>query len=142
MLQLENSLQLLVRLVGKTALITGSARGIGAATAVLFNAHGSNVVMTDLPSLREEAETLIRSMKYPEKAIFAPASVTEWKLMVDVFKAGKRKFGQIDVVVANAGIMESKPVLEVEVDENGDPVESREAERVVDVNLIGAFNSK
>jgi NAD(P)-dependent dehydrogenase (short-subunit alcohol dehydrogenase family) len=100
------------------------------------------VILTDLPFLQTEALSVIQSLEYPEKALFVPASVTEWKEFVEVFKAGKKMFGRIDIVVANAGIMESRPVLDVEVDENGDPVESHEATKVIDVNLKGALNSK
>ena len=139
--QLRQSPELLLRLKGKTAVITGSARGIGAATAALFNEHGSKVVITDLPSLGPQAMSLINSLRYPENAIFIPASVTEWKQMVEVFKAGKRTFGEVTIVVANAGIMESRPVLDVDLDELGDPVESTEASKVIDVNLKGALNS-
>jgi NAD(P)-dependent dehydrogenase (short-subunit alcohol dehydrogenase family) len=62
--------------------------------------------------------------------------------MVQVFKTAVKAFGRVDIVVANAALMESRPVLETEVDENGDPVESVEANRVMDVNLKGVFNSE
>jgi len=140
--QLQQSPQDLLQLKGKTAVITGSARGIGAATAALFNEHGSKVVITDLPSLEPQAVSLIDSLRYPENAIFVPASVTEWKQMVEVFKAGKKAFGEVNIVVANAGIMESHPVLDVDIGEFGDPVESTEASTVIDVNLKGSLNSK
>lgn len=139
--QIKHSPELLANLPGKTALITGSARGIGAATAALFNKHGANVVITDLPFLRESAEQLMPSLTHPEKAIFVPASITEWKQLTAVFKQGIAKFGRIDIVVANAGIMESNTVLDVELDDNGDPIESTEANKVLDVNLKGSFNT-
>lgn len=126
----------------KTVVITGAARGIGAATASLFNQHGANVVITDLPPLRDDADTLIESLHYPDKALFVPASVTDWKALTNVFKEAIRKFGRVDVVVANAGIMETSAVLDVAVDEAGEPVESKEANRVLDVNLKGTLNSE
>ncbi|KAH7124886.1 3-hydroxyacyl-CoA dehydrogenase type-2, partial [Dactylonectria estremocensis] len=139
--QLNPSPKLLRRLKGTTAIITGSGRGIGAATAALFNKHGANVVITDLPALQEQASSLIESLQHPNKAIFVPASVTEWTELVEVFKAGQKKFGSIDIVVANAAIMESRPVMDIDVDANGDPLESREANKVIDVNLRGALNT-
>lgn len=123
-------------------MITGSTRGIGGATATLFNQQGCNVIIVDLPSLQQQAERLIQSLKYPDNAIFVAASVTEWKQMVHVFKQGLRRFSRIDIVVANAGLMESQPVLDVVVDDDGDPVESKEASTVIDVNLKGTLNSE
>ncbi|KAJ1326063.1 3-oxoacyl-[acyl-carrier protein] reductase [Microdochium nivale] len=126
---------------GKTVLVTGSARGIGAATAALFNKHGANVVITDLPFLRAPAEELISTLEHSDRAIFLPGSITEWAQLRGVFKQGVARFGRIDVVVANAGIMESNTVLDVEVDEHGDPLESAEAVKVLDVNLKGTLNT-
>ncbi|KAI1609685.1 3-hydroxyacyl-CoA dehydrogenase type-2 [Exophiala viscosa] len=141
MYQYEPSPELLFHLDGKTAIITGSARGIGAATATLFTKYGCNVVITDLPSLQGQAASLIESLEHPQRAIFVPASITAWDDLRGVFKKGIKTFGKIDIVVANAGIMESKAVLEVAVDENDDPVESAEANRVIDVNLKGTMNT-
>ncbi|KAH7028969.1 uncharacterized protein B0I36DRAFT_422797 [Microdochium trichocladiopsis] len=139
--QMQQSPDLLANVQGKTALITGSARGIGAATAALLNKHGANVVITDLPFLRESAEELITTLAHPDKAIFVPGSITDWAQLRNVFKQGVAKFGGIDIVVANAGIMESNTVLDVEVDEHGDPLESSEAVKVLDVNLKGTLNT-
>jgi NAD(P)-dependent dehydrogenase (short-subunit alcohol dehydrogenase family) len=140
--QLDPSPSLLTAVQGQTAIITGSARGIGGATAAIFNRHGANVIITDLPQLRDAAESLIGSLEHPDRAIFVPASVTAWGELVQVFKQGERKFGRIDIVVANAGIMESTAVLDMQVDENGTPIESNEANKVIDVNLKGTLNSE
>jgi NAD(P)-dependent dehydrogenase (short-subunit alcohol dehydrogenase family) len=141
MYQMSWARNLLEGAQGKTALVTGSARGIGGETVSLLNQHGCNIVIIDLPSARLQAEELIRSMRFPERAIFVPASVTEWSQLVHAFKEGVRAFGRIDIVVANAGIMESRAVLQVEMDVNGDPVASEEGNNVIDVNLKGALNS-
>ncbi|KAG7140370.1 hypothetical protein HYQ45_018832 [Verticillium longisporum] len=131
---------LLQSLNGRSVIVTGAARGIGAATATLFNEHGALVCITDLPARKEDAQALIDSMKHPENAIFAPASVTDWTALMHVFKTALSRFGVIHMVVANAGIMESSPVLDVSVDDTGDPIESKEANRVLDVNLKGTLN--
>ncbi|CRK13676.1 hypothetical protein BN1708_010910 [Verticillium longisporum] len=132
---------LLQSLNGRSVIVTGAARGIGAATATLFNEHGALVCITDLPARKEDAQALIDSMKHPENAIFAPASVTDWTALMHVFKTALSRFGVIHMVVANAGIMESSPVLDVSVDDAGDPIESKEANRVLDVNLKGTLNT-
>lgn len=63
--------------------------------------------------------------------------------MSELFSQTKQKFGSIDVVVANAGMMETKHFFdfEGEVDENGELKEPKEAYRVIDVNLKGTMNS-
>lgn len=126
----------------KTVLITGAARGIGAATATLFNSQGANIILADLAQSRDTAEHLIRThFTYPDRAVFVPGNITDWAELSACFKTAVATFGGVDVVVANAGIMESQPVLDLDVDENGDLRESEEAGMVVDVNLKGTLNS-
>ena len=143
MSQIEINPELLSTSTNKTILITGAARGIGAATASLFNAHGTNVVIADLEPLRADAEKLITEFTHPERGVFIPANIVDWAQLTACFKSAIARFGGIDIVVANAGIMESKPVLDVSaVDANGDLCESVDAQRVIDVNLKGTLNSK
>ena len=140
--QLDPPAHLLKHAQGQTVIITGSARGIGAATAAVFNKYGANVVIADLPHLGDEAKALIKSLEHPESSTFIPTSVTEWRQMVHLFEETINKFGRVDIVVANAGIMESKPVLDMEFDQDGKPLESTESLKVLDVNLKGTFNSE
>lgn len=143
MSQIELDLSILSQSANKTVLITGGARGIGAATASLFNHHGANVVIADLAQFQEATEHLISStFTNPQRAIFVPGNIVEWAQLTSCFKAAIERFGEIDIVVANAGIMESSPVLDVDsVDEYGDLRENTEAGRVIDVNLKGTLNS-
>lgn len=129
---------------GKTVLITGAARGIGAATAILFNSHGANVVLTDLPQLRNKAEEVIqKQMKFPNSSIFVSTDIVNWAELTACFEEAITTFGKVDIVIANAGIMESEPVLDMnDVDANGRLLESQEAGRVIDVNLKGTLNSE
>ncbi|KIH86426.1 short chain dehydrogenase/reductase [Sporothrix brasiliensis 5110] len=128
---------------GQTVIITGAAGGIGAATAVLFSEHGANVVIADLASARTAAtETLIPSLAHPERAVFVPVDILNWADMQALFKTAVATFGRVDVVVANAGIMETAPVLDMDaVDAAGDLLESREAFQVLDVNIKGTLNT-
>ncbi|ERT03346.1 short chain dehydrogenase/reductase [Sporothrix schenckii 1099-18] len=128
---------------GQTVIITGAAGGIGAATAVLFSEHGANVVIADLASARTAAtETLIPSLAHPERAVFVPVDILNWADMQALFKTAVATFGRVDVVVANAGIMETAPVLDMDaVDAAGDLLESREAFKVLDVNIKGTLNT-
>ncbi|KAJ5634038.1 hypothetical protein N7528_001880 [Penicillium herquei] len=125
----------------KTILITGAARGIGAATAALFNQQGANIILTDLPQFRDISNELINTFSSPDRAIFAPANIVRWDELSAAFKSGIQRFGGIDIVIANAGIMESSPIIEFDVDENGDLKEDEEGGRVIDVNLKGTLNT-
>ena len=61
--------------------------------------------------------------------------------MQSLFRSTKAKFGKVDVVVANAGMMESQDFFDFEEDESGELLESPYSSRVVDVNLKGTMNS-
>ncbi|CAK7205461.1 hypothetical protein SEUCBS139899_008236 [Sporothrix eucalyptigena] len=133
---------ILASVAGQTVVITGAAGGIGAATAALFNQNGANVVIADLAFLKENAEKTIAGLAHPDKALFVPADILNWADMTALFKAAVARFGRVDVVIANAGIMETKPVLNMDaVDENGDLQESKEAFKVLDVNIKGTLNT-
>jgi NAD(P)-dependent dehydrogenase (short-subunit alcohol dehydrogenase family) len=132
---------LLSNLSSKTTIITGGANGIGAETVRLFHSHGANIVIADLPQCAPSAETLIATLS--PRVVFIPTDILNWSSMSELFSQTKQKFGSIDVVVANAGMMETKHFFdfEGEVDENGELKEPKEAYRVIDVNLKGTMNS-
>ena len=88
------------RLEGKVAIITGGARGMGEAHAKLFVEHGAKVVITDV--LEDEGSALAESLG--EDAIFIKHDVTsenEWR---EVVETAEKHFGNITVLVNNAGI--------------------------------------
>ncbi|CVK94225.1 related to NADPH-dependent beta-ketoacyl reductase (rhlG) [Fusarium mangiferae] len=129
-------------LAGKTVIITGGANGIGAETVRFFNSYGANTVIADLERTRIEAESVIRSLQYPTSALFISVNILLWDEMKTLFSQSIRHFGKIDIVVANAGIMESQSLFDVENgDEQGELHESTEGFRVIDVNLKGTINT-
>jgi 3-oxoacyl-[acyl-carrier protein] reductase len=84
---------------GKSAIITGSARGIGRATAELFAANGAKVLINDLDGdVAEQAAGEIEG----ETAVFA-GDLTKPGACDDLVKAAIDAFGQVDAVVNNAG---------------------------------------
>jgi len=88
----------------KTAIITGSARGLGKAIAERYAALGANIVINyskDKTSAEEVVNT-ITSMGV--KVIAVQADVTKVKEVERLFAEAKEAFGSIDIVVANAGI--------------------------------------
>ncbi|KAI1014278.1 hypothetical protein LB503_011167 [Fusarium chuoi] len=127
----------------KTVIVTGGARGIGAAKSRLYNAHGAQVVIADLASTYDAASELIQSCRHPSRAVFIAVDITNWDEMTSLFRKATDRFGRVDIVVANAGTMERKDTFALdEVDEHGELMESNEAFRVIDINLKGTLNSK
>ncbi|KAF5717672.1 short-chain dehydrogenase reductase SDR [Fusarium mundagurra] len=138
----SRDLHTLSTLAGKTAIVTGGANGIGAETVRLFNSYGANTVIADLERTRAEAESVIRSLQHPSSALFIGVNILVWDEMKALFSDCIQHFGKIDIVVANAGIMESQSLFDAEnVDEQGEFRESTEGFRVIDVNLKGTINT-
>lgn len=126
---------------GKTVIVTGAANGIGAETARLFHRHGANVVIADLPSSQPAAHALIATLSPPDRALFVPANILSWPDMLNLFDHAKSAFGRIDIVIANAGLMESQHLFQLGTDSHDQPLEPREHHAVIDVNLKGTLNT-
>jgi len=134
--------KLMDKFASKTVIVTGAAGGIGSEMVKVFASHSANVVVADLPHAKDAAEKLINSLPNPSKGTFVPVNILNWEQMKSLYKSAIKEFGSIEVVVANAGVMESQQVLDpARVDENGDPVEPREAFKVIDTNVKGTLNS-
>lgn len=141
--QIDDEPDLLADLGQKTVIVTGGAAGIGAATVRLCNSRHANVVIADLEHTRSAAQAAIADLPYPENALFAAVDILDWQQMRDTFEKAVKRFGRIDIVVANAGRMESAMVLDLDDTEaDGAPKEPREAYNVIDINLKGTLNSK
>ncbi|OAG06347.1 NAD(P)-binding protein [Paraphaeosphaeria sporulosa] len=125
----------------KTVIVTGGAGGIGAQTVRAFHEKGCNVVIADLPFSRDAAHELISSLSNSSRAMYFPSNIADWENMRALFRESKKMYGQVDIVIANAGMMESSNFFDFEEDEGGELVESRDSQRVIDVNLKGTLNS-
>ena len=115
-------------LEGKTALITGAARGIGKAIALKFAQEGANIAFTDLEvnlETEQEISTLgVRAKSYASNA--ADFAQTE-----EVVNKVKEEFGSIDILVNNAGITKDGLMLRMS---------EQQWDAVIAVNLKSAFN--
>jgi len=116
---------------GKTALITGAARGIGKAIALKFASEGANIAFTDLTidenGKQTEEEITAKGVKAKGYASNA-ASFSDTEVVVNQVKAD---FGKIDILVNNAGI--TKDGLMMRMSE-------QQWDAVIAVNLKSAFN--
>ncbi|MFE6154433.1 glucose 1-dehydrogenase [Streptomyces sp. NPDC057889] len=113
-------------LTGKTVLVTGGARGIGAETARRAVEAGANVVVTDV--LEDEGKALAAGLG--ERARFMRHDVTSEEDWTAVAAFAIAEFGGIDGLVNNAGISTGQP-LETETVEH--------FRKVLDINLTGVF---
>lgn len=125
---------------GKTVIVTGGAHGIGLEAIRQYHANGANVVIADLPSARKAAEDAIDDRGDASHALFVPVDIVAWDEVRALFAAAIERFGCVDIVVANAGIMESRGFFDFQVNAKGD-LDDDGSGRVIDVNLKGTMNS-
>ena len=111
---------------GKRVLITGAARGIGAALAQRLHERGARVAIAGLePELLASVAASINGPHWY-------CDVTDREKVSSVVDAAVAELGGLDVVVANAGIAAQTPIV------HGDP---SQFERIVQVNLLGSYNT-
>jgi len=91
-----------MKLAGRTALVTGAGRGVGAATAALLARDGARVVVNDLDGA-EAAETVRAIRAAGGEALAAPGDVTDPAFPESLIEAALDTFGGLDIVVNNAG---------------------------------------
>ena len=91
-------------LTGKTALVTGAARGIGKAIALKFAAEGANVAFTDLVIDENGQATEAEIAAFGVKAKGYASNAADFAQTEEVVKQVKEDFGSIDILVNNAGI--------------------------------------
>ncbi len=98
------------RLEGKTALITGAARGIGRTFAEAYLREGAQVIIADIDADRG-AET---AKELGEKAAFVRLDVTDQDSIDQAIATAEDTFGQIDILINNAAIFTAAPIVEID----------------------------
>ena len=117
-----------MQMTGKTVIITGASRGIGAETARVFAAAGANVALL----ARGQSEIADLAGEIGQKALAIPCNVARYSDVSAAVDATLETFGGVDVLINNAGVIE--PISHLGA---ADP----EAwGTVIDVNLKGVFN--
>ena len=101
------------RLSGKVAIVTGGARGMGAATSRLFAAEGAKVAIADV--LDEAGAALAAELG--DAARFYRLDVTSEEAWADVVASVEADFGPVDVLVNNAGILLFKSLFETTLED-------------------------
>ena len=119
----------MTRFEGKVAVITGSGRGIGAATAARLASEGAAVVVSDMDP-KTTAETAEKIAGEHGKAKGIPADVTDRESVENLVKGAVDAFGRIDVLVCCAGIIRDNLIYKM-TDEDWDGV--------IDTHLKGTF---
>ena len=88
---------------GKTVLVTGGASGIGRAVSLAFARAGANVVLSYVTSAGEAAEVTDAIGAAGGQALSRSADLTDAAAVDELFAAARSRFGQVDILVANAG---------------------------------------
>lgn len=114
------------RLEGKTALITGAARGIGLAFAKAYVREGARVMIADIDS--ERAETSAGEIGPAANAV--EMDVTSQQSIDEAVDATVEKLGHIDVLINNAAIFSAAPLIEID---------RQDYQRVFDINVAGTL---
>lgn len=122
---------------GQVAIVTGAGRGLGRAYAHELARRGAKVVVNDLDVSMDGEESATSAAEVVAKEIVASGgeavsntgSVTDSAAMEEMTRTALEKWGRVDVLIANAGILRDKSFAKMDI---------KDFQKVVDVHLIGA----
>jgi 3-oxoacyl-[acyl-carrier protein] reductase len=120
----------MAKLTGKTALVTGAARSIGAAIARRLAAEGASVAITYGKSADAAAQVVKDIEKAGGKAFAIRADATDAKAVAAAVKETIARFGRLDILVNNAGTAIPKAFMDQTLEE---------MDQMIDLNLRGVF---
>ncbi len=114
----------------RTVLVTGASSGIGLETALAFAAAGSNVVLVARRA-KALAGVAARARKSGARVLVSPADVTKPAEVAASFRKAVKRFGSVDIVVNNAGVLIPSEVVSMK---------GEDLQAMLDVNLFGALH--
>jgi NAD(P)-dependent dehydrogenase (short-subunit alcohol dehydrogenase family) len=114
----------------RTVLVTGASSGIGRAAALAFAAAGSNVVLVARRA-KALAGVAATARKSGAQVLIAPTDVTKPEEIAAAFRKAIRRFGSVDIVVNNAGVLIPSEVV---------ALKASDLQSMLDVNLFGALH--
>jgi NAD(P)-dependent dehydrogenase (short-subunit alcohol dehydrogenase family) len=130
------------RLVGKVAIVTGAASGIGAETSRLFAEHGAAVLLTDV-SAAAGAEAAKQISEAGGNAVFTEQDVRDEKRWTDIISLAESTFGQLNILCNIAGISGRDPTLNIQTGPTAGPRLAEQTleqwNRVIEINATGVF---
>lgn len=114
----------------RTVLVTGASSGIGRETALAFAAAGANLVLVARRA-KVLAKVAAEARKLGAATLVATADVTQPEAVTAAFRKAVKRFGSVDIVVNNAGVLIPAKVVDLR---------TSDLQRMLDVNLIGALH--
>jgi 3-oxoacyl-[acyl-carrier protein] reductase len=120
-----------MKLQNKTAVITGSAQGIGKSVAEIFASEGAQIVISDINIEPAQKTADAIKSKYGVEAVAISVNVAKLEDCEALVMASLDKFSKIDILINNAGITKDNLVLRMS---------EAEWDAVISVNLKGVFN--
>ncbi|HZT71027.1 MAG TPA: SDR family NAD(P)-dependent oxidoreductase [Terriglobia bacterium] len=121
-----------ITLENQVAVITGGSRGIGAASVKLFAGAGCNVVFS-YARAASAAQDVVRACRDAPGAVLAiRADITKMAYAQKLIERAIRRFGRLDILIANAGIWNAAP-------EHIEKMTERQRDKMVAVNLKGVY---
>lgn len=120
-----------IDLSGKTAVVTGASQGLGETVARQLHRAGANVVVNYVAMGSNQASAERIAAELGSRAVAIEADVRMRQSVESMFDEAEKRFGGVDIVVNNAGILRDKTIRKMS---------QQEWQDVVDTNLTGVFN--